>query len=645
MLADLRSRIASFDLVHIHGLYRFHGIGAAAIARSRGVPYVIQAHGSLDPWHRNQKRLAKDLYHAVIEDQIIGQAAAMVCTSRHEQRSIRALDYAVPTEVIPVGIDAVALRKPGNSDILALKDIPADAQIVSYLGRISAKKGVPLLVDAFRRVAKPFPRAHLVIAGPDDEGIGQRLAPLIVEAELANRVSFLGVVDASEKATLLQRSEAFVLPSADESFGVAVAEAMAVGCPVVVTPGVAIQDVVTSAGAGVIVDRHPPGIADAIAEILGHPARGRAMGEAGRRLVDEHFSWSEVAARTEALYESVIGAKRIGVAPKTGPTTRINIRATAGDWGADVSCPQCGRIVRRERKRAAWPCQSCGWTGREADGIPILLARPELAEHDEIDHAHKAAQVAHFDRATQEQFETERPHGTPLLYRFLLAEKFRRAIRPIRPHLVRASVLIVCGGSGMDAEVFARLGAEVTTSDLSLGAARRAVARSARYGVPYGSVVADVERLPYPDHSVDVVAVHDGLHHLEDPFRGLSEMSRVARRWVVVTEPARASVTKLATRLGLAREMEDAGNRVARMDPAGVADFLQARGYAIVKAERYGMYYPHHPGAAFRVLSLPGIFPIVRISWRFTNAILGRIGNKMVVVAERDSSAASGATW
>jgi glycosyltransferase involved in cell wall biosynthesis/SAM-dependent methyltransferase len=637
MLADLRLRMASFDIVHIHGLYRFHGLAAAVIARNGGVPYVIQAHGSLDPWHRSQKRHAKDLYHAVIEDRIIGGAGAMLCTSRHEQRSIRALGYAVPTEVIPVGIDVLALRQAAKGDSSVMSNIPADAQVVSYLGRISAKKGVPLLVDAFRRIAGPFPRAHLVIAGPDDEGIGRRLASLVVKSELADRVSFLGVLDACEKAWLLQRSSAFVLPSADESFGVAVAEAMAVGCPVVVSPGVAIHDAISSAKAGLIADRLPSGIADAVAEILGNPARGAAMGEAGRRLVDEQFSWSTVAARTEALYESVLNVKRIGVGPNAVPSTRIRARTTTAD-GSDtaVSCPQCGKIARREGKIAEWSCVSCDWIGKEVDGIPILVARPELAQHDEIDHAHKSAQVAHFDRPAEEQFEIERPHGTSALYRFLIAEKFRRAVSPIRPHLVGASALIVCGGSGMDAEVFARLGAEVTSSDLSLGAARRALARTAQFGVQFASVVADVERLPYPDRSVDVVAVHDGLHHLEDPYRGLSEMARVARRWVVVTEPARAWVTKLATRLGLARELEAAGNRVARLQPTEVADFLRARGYTIVKVERYGMYYPHHPGAAFRLLSLPGIFPIVRISWRFANAILGRIGNKMVVVAERD---------
>ena len=199
----------------------------------------------------------------------------------------------------------------------------------------------------------------------------------------------------------------------------------------------------------------------------------------------------------------------------------------------------------------------------------MLLPEPAMAEHDELDHdhahGHKAAQAAHFDRPGEEAFEMDRPHGTPRLYGFLLAEKFRRAVGPIRPHLVGASALAVCGGSGMDAEFLARAGAAVTTSDLSLGAATRAKARSERYALGIQSIVADVEHLPFADQSVDLVAVHDGLHHLNDPRAGLSEMARVARRWVVVTEPARASITRLAVRLGLALETEEAGNRVARV--------------------------------------------------------------------------------
>jgi SAM-dependent methyltransferase len=254
-----------------------------------------------------------------------------------------------------------------------------------------------------------------------------------------------------------------------------------------------------------------------------------------------------------------------------------------------------------------------------------------------------AAQASHFDRLANEGFEIDRPHGTPRLYRFLVAEKFRRAVGPIRPHLVGASALSVCGGSGMDAEFLERAGATVITSDLSLGAATRGKARSERYHLGMQSVVADVEHLPFADQSVDLVAVHDGLHHLDDPYAGLSEMARVARRWVVVTEPARATITRLAIRFGVALETEEAGNRVARLDPSEVATFLEARGYRVLRADRYAMYYPHRPGAVFSLLSWPFVYPVVRVGWRIANALVGRFGNKMVVVAERAQPAAADA--
>jgi SAM-dependent methyltransferase len=265
----------------------------------------------------------------------------------------------------------------------------------------------------------------------------------------------------------------------------------------------------------------------------------------------------------------------------------------------------------------------------------------DSAAHDDARHhhhsGHKAAQVMHYDSDDSEAFEVTRPHGSPRFYRYLLAQKFRRAVGPIRVHLNGASVLTVCGGSGMDAEYLARMGAAVTTSDLSLGAAKRARERSSKYGLGLVSIVADVEHLPFDDRSMDLVAVHDGLHHLADPLAGLHEMARVATRWIVVTEPADALATRIAIRLGLALDEEEAGNRVARMNPTDTAAFLVARGFRVLRAERYAMYYPHRPGRMTRLLSGRLAFPIARIGWRLANVLVGRFGNKMVVVAERSA--------
>jgi ubiquinone/menaquinone biosynthesis C-methylase UbiE len=274
---------------------------------------------------------------------------------------------------------------------------------------------------------------------------------------------------------------------------------------------------------------------------------------------------------------------------------------------------------------------------------------PDLAltEHDEINHlaghsthgaeqdSHKAAQAEHFDRVVAEEFEITRPHATPRLYRFLLREKFRRASAPIGRDLIGATALTVCGGSGMDAEFLVRAGARVVASDISFGAARRARERSRRYGLAITSIVADVEHLPFNDNAIDLVFVHDGLHHLERPSAGLTEMARVARRWVSLTEPARAAATRLAVKSKLALEREEAGNLVARLSLAEVVELLRTAGFRSLAAQRYAMYYRHEPGSVFRILSRARIFPLVRVGWRAGNAVVGRAGNKLVVVAER----------
>jgi SAM-dependent methyltransferase len=263
---------------------------------------------------------------------------------------------------------------------------------------------------------------------------------------------------------------------------------------------------------------------------------------------------------------------------------------------------------------------------REKDGIPVLS---ELSEH-------AREQAAHFD-AEDEEFETSRPHGTTQLYEWLIREKFRRGIAGIAELVPGATALAVCGGSGMDAELLARAGAQVVSADISLGASKRARERARRYGVELTPVVADAENLPFADRSFDLVYVHDGLHHLEHPEAGLSEMARVARRAVSITEPAQAAITRVAVRVGLALEREDAGNRVARLDPGEVASFLRERGYDVVRAERYGMLYRHHPGEPSRLLSRPRLFPVTVGALRAANAIAGPLGNKLTVQALRNN--------
>jgi SAM-dependent methyltransferase len=286
-------------------------------------------------------------------------------------------------------------------------------------------------------------------------------------------------------------------------------------------------------------------------------------------------------------------------------------------------CPSCRSPLGS--LDAHMSCAGCERNFWIEDGIPVLVVEDE--NYDQ-------AQAAYFDEEVDAEFEIERPRGLPRLYEWLLREKFARAIRGL--DLRDASVLVVCGGSGMDAEFLAEAGAEVVTTDISLGAAKRALARAQRHGVHLDAVVCDAKRLPFPDRSFYAVYVHDGLHHIEDPFAGLSEMMRVAYGVVVVTEPAEALLTSFAIKAGFALEQEDAGNRVERLRLEDVSATFVDHGFRVANAGRYAMLYRHEPGVVMRLFSHPLLRRIAQGVLRALDHGGRRFGNKLTIQGIRD---------
>ena len=307
-----------------------------------------------------------------------------------------------------------------------------------------------------------------------------------------------------------------------------------------------------------------------------------------------------------------------------------------------LTCPRCRDhdLLVPEPGAEALRCGRCANAYPIADGIAIMVA-PELAGQssapggDRDDLAFKRLQAHFTDHEVDPGWEIRRPHGAPRLYGWLLEEKFRRSVAALPPLSPVPTVLTVCGGSGLDAEFLARRGAHVVSADISLEAAKRARERARRFGLDITPIVADAEALPFPDRSFDLAYVHDGLHHLEDPYLGLAELARVAAHAVSVNEPARASVTAIAVRVGLAAEQEEAGNRVARLELDEVAAALERLGFRTVQAERFAMYYKHDPGRVAALLSHRGTFPVAKAAVQFLNRLLGGLGNKLTVQAVR----------
>lgn len=241
-----------------------------------------------------------------------------------------------------------------------------------------------------------------------------------------------------------------------------------------------------------------------------------------------------------------------------------------------------------------------------------------------------------YDEQCDPEFEIARPHNCGRLYQYLIEHKFRTGMRMLGLGVAGRSVLEVCCGSGMIAEKFARAGAAVTGIDFSAAAIARARERARRYGFAARFLIGDAENLAFGGRSFDIVAVHDGLHHLDDPPRAIREMARVAREAVLILDPASAALTGLAVRFGLAAEVEEAGNQIRRLAAPAVAAILREAGYRRVRWRRTLMYYPHRPPPWWRLFDRAPAFAASRAAFRCCDRALGRWGNKLALAARRD---------
>lgn len=258
----------------------------------------------------------------------------------------------------------------------------------------------------------------------------------------------------------------------------------------------------------------------------------------------------------------------------------------------------------------------------------------------------KAEQAEYYDtNVADPEFEINRPHGESRLYRYLMDFKFNRVTSRLNRPLLGATVLDVCCGSGMDAEYLVGSGAKVVAMDISAGCLQRCRIRAQRYELSYEPVRGDAENLPFADGAFDYGFVHDGLHHLTAPERAISELARVARHGLIVTEPADAAITKLLIRVGVMKPYEEAGNFVIRFRSDQLERLCRSLGFDRFSSSRYLVKYGHPPAAWWRGFDAGPAFLVARVGFNLLGvALLGRWGNKIAFVAERTGPAANAPT-
>jgi len=254
----LVEHICDYDAVLIHGLWQFNGLTVWKRAREVRQPYWILPHGMLDPYFNRQSRLKhlKKLVYWPIQYRILRDAVAVLFTSEEERVLARQSfkRYKVREEVISYAAGQPP-RDVSDSRSAFISKFPElqNQRYILFLGRVHPKKGCDLLVKAFARTAA-HEQLVLVFAGPADGRYFESLKTLIEEEGVSHRVVWTGMLLGLEKYGALKGADVFALLSHQENFGIAVAESLSCGTPVLITRPVNIWREIEHDGAGIVGD-------------------------------------------------------------------------------------------------------------------------------------------------------------------------------------------------------------------------------------------------------------------------------------------------------------------------------------------------------------------------------------------------------
>jgi len=261
----LRARLQNFDIMHIFGLYDLLGGRAAAAARKRKMPYVVEPIGMFVPIVRSL--FLKRTYHRLMGHRLLEGATAVIVTSEQEKAEL--IGGGMPIEKIILRRNGVAppASLPAPGDFRRSLGIPADVKLILFLGRLSQKKSPELLLQAFANIARTEQSAVLAFVGPDESGMLASLQRRSAELGLAERVRFSPPLSGDAKWAAYRDADIFVLPSQNENFGNTAAESVAAGTPVVVTERCGIAPELRDL-AGLVVAHDVEAIATAIVRLM-----------------------------------------------------------------------------------------------------------------------------------------------------------------------------------------------------------------------------------------------------------------------------------------------------------------------------------------------------------------------------------------
>jgi glycosyltransferase involved in cell wall biosynthesis len=303
IIRTVKSDIQRFDIVHLHECRTFQNIVVHHYAKKYGVPYVLQAHGSL-PRIMAKQRL-KWIYDVLFGYRLLRDASKVIALSRVEAEQYK--DMSVPEEkiaIIPNGIDLSEYADlPPKGCFREKFGIKEEEKIVLYLGRIHRIKGLDILVKAFAKVIEDLDDVRLVVVGPDDGYLGE-LKALINALRIEDNVLILGPLYGDDKLEAYIDADVYVLPSRYETFPMSLLEAVACGTPVILTENCGVAEYFRDK-VGLVVDLNADHLREALLGMLLDQDRRNAFREKCKTVIKE-FEISKSVSKLEEVYEEIV---------------------------------------------------------------------------------------------------------------------------------------------------------------------------------------------------------------------------------------------------------------------------------------------------------------------------------------------------
>lgn len=286
-----------FDLVHLHGLWRYSSHVVERWGARNRRPYIVSPHGMLATSALRYSSWKKHIVGPLFQNRCFRHAAAFHATSETECNEIGTFGLEQPVVIFPNGIvpaEAVASAQGPRRKLVTL-------------GRLHSVKGLDRLIGAWAIVGPDFPEWDLCIAGPDTDGTRHRLEATVA-AESIFRVSFREAIFGGERDRFLADADLFALTSLTENFALTVAEALLQETPVISTKGAPWSGLETH-GCGWWIDHGVEPLAQVLRQAMAMPREAlKEMGRSGRAWMLDEFVWDAVAARAETAYREVLAS-------------------------------------------------------------------------------------------------------------------------------------------------------------------------------------------------------------------------------------------------------------------------------------------------------------------------------------------------